>query len=101
MEHQADIYTAGKPKVDFQPLTVTTTIVNLPLNPVTTTSRPPREVMVRCSLLVLEAKVLQQYPLARFAGSPQKAFLQVDADSMATGPGRGSLFGTFESRNFW
>ncbi|CAE7183878.1 CES2 [Symbiodinium pilosum] len=30
--------------------------------------------------------VLQQYPLTRFEGSPQKAFLQVDADSMVICP---------------
>ena len=30
--------------------------------------------------------VLKQYPLSRFEGSPQKAFLQVDADSMVICP---------------
>lgn len=29
----------------------------------------------------MAAEVLKQYPLSRFEGSPQKAFLQVDADS--------------------
>ena len=29
----------------------------------------------------IAAQVLRQYPLSRFEGSPQKAFLQVDADS--------------------
>ena len=32
------------------------------------------------------AEVLKQYPLSRFEGSPQKAFLQVDADSMVICP---------------
>ena len=31
-------------------------------------------------------EVLQQYPLSRFDGSPQKAFLQADADSMVICP---------------
>eukprot|EP00439_Symbiodinium_sp_Y106_P080831 s640_g19.t1 len=34
----------------------------------------------------LAPKVLEQYPLSRFSGSPQKAFLQVDADSMVICP---------------